>query len=469
MDLLAMNADSHLQDFWQTSLLQVAISDLGLRHAVVALGSLHESVCRRDDLISSPEHVQRQRDFAFRQCNMAIRSLLQPISRKPSDLVLLVSCILFMAFEIIQDNCKVALDHLNVGAKLLQRRENCPTSELGSITEQRLIESELCAIFTRFQGSSQNQADGAVCPTKPTFESPHFFPGLRHAQKSLHEILDYIFFHASRSSTQTGDVNLLRQVISRLLDHLEQWHVAFNELPMLAHSRDKESRRGVALLRIHYLTASIMLKTLPFDNEMLFDDLLEEFDQVVNLCTDFVAPVETLSPSSWASASSFSFDLCIIFSLYFTVTRCREPSIRRRALNLLLYGRRREGVWHSGITGKVAEQVMLLEEGNVPDRVKCCTDIPSTERVRLAQMHYNPGYMAVSPLRGARFLELTWMQAVPVDGQHFTWKSKIELPMAGIESYGDVPYWVVLPHGLDYSHWKLLLGQKVFTDPQSGG
>ena len=222
-------------------------------------------------------------------------------------------------------------------------------------------------------------------------------------------------------------------------------------------------------MRIHYLTASIMLKTLPFDNEMLFDNLLEEFDQVVNLCTDFVAPVDTQRPSSWASASSFSFDLCIIFSLYFTVTRCREPLIRRRALDLLLYGRRREGVWHSGITGRVAEQVMLLEEGSCSDGVKSCTDVSGTNRVRLMQMHYNPGYMAVSPLRGARFLELTWVRAVPVEGQRCTWRSKIELPMSGVESYGDVPYWVVLPHSLDYSHWKLLLGQKVFTDPQSGG
>lgn len=91
-------------DFWDTILLQATHHNETVRHAVFALGALHErfEACDPSILCSNKEPIQG--GFALREYLKAIRSLvnaprLEPASGTQVD-IYLVACLLFAAFEV---------------------------------------------------------------------------------------------------------------------------------------------------------------------------------------------------------------------------------------------------------------------------------------------------------------------------------------------------------------------------------
>lgn len=83
--------------FWERLVLQVAHYEPAIRHAITAIGSLHEQhIVGRDSNVS----------FALQQYNLAIRSLLAPPPGQQRGLdVSLISCILFTCFEVYARVC----------------------------------------------------------------------------------------------------------------------------------------------------------------------------------------------------------------------------------------------------------------------------------------------------------------------------------------------------------------------------
>jgi hypothetical protein len=83
-------------DFWERLVLQAAYHEPIIRHAIVAIGSLHELLERRT-VIKDVDKV-----FALDQYNLAIRGLLLPLSQTGERRVdvCLIACILFTCFEV---------------------------------------------------------------------------------------------------------------------------------------------------------------------------------------------------------------------------------------------------------------------------------------------------------------------------------------------------------------------------------
>ena len=83
-------------DFWERLVFQAAYHESAIRHAIVAIGSLHELLERR----TVTKDVDKT--FALEQYNLAIRDLLIPLSQtgeRGVD-VCLIACILFTCFEV---------------------------------------------------------------------------------------------------------------------------------------------------------------------------------------------------------------------------------------------------------------------------------------------------------------------------------------------------------------------------------
>lgn len=78
------------------------------------------------------------------------------------------------------------------------------------------------------------------------------------------------------------------------------------------------------------------------------------------------APYSHTTPPGHSTATkrkpTFTLTLGIITPLWMTCSRCRDPYLRRRALQLLLSCNRKEGIWDSILTGRVAERVISIEE-----------------------------------------------------------------------------------------------------------
>jgi hypothetical protein len=83
--------------FWERFMLLIPHYEPSVRHAVIALGSLHQS------LISGGFSSVQTNTFAFKHCNEAIRCVARQLPQNigPSIDVCLTTCILFAIFEVI--------------------------------------------------------------------------------------------------------------------------------------------------------------------------------------------------------------------------------------------------------------------------------------------------------------------------------------------------------------------------------
>jgi hypothetical protein len=83
--------------FWNHLVLQATHHEPAIRHAIVALGSLHERFEKHDGNIRSHEDC-----FPIQEYSRAIQALVAPFARnEPQAMdVCLISCILFTCFEV---------------------------------------------------------------------------------------------------------------------------------------------------------------------------------------------------------------------------------------------------------------------------------------------------------------------------------------------------------------------------------
>jgi hypothetical protein len=66
-------------------------------------------------------------------------------------------------------------------------------------------------------------------------------------------------------------------------------------------------------------------------------------------------------------ATAVVFEMSCLPFLFFTAMKCRDASIRRTALSLMVFCPRKTGIWDSFLCIKVAEWMMNLEEAGMVD------------------------------------------------------------------------------------------------------
>lgn len=177
-----------------------------------------------------------------------------------------------------------------------------------------------------------------------------------------------------------------------LKERLAAWSEAFE--PILASRLLPDTshieKSGIAALKMFQTNAHIIFLMLFCDNELQFDAFMPHFKLIVDLGWEVVGADEmryamgccspeclpqypafakaTLPPGTYRPGGlkpSFSADLGIVAPLYVVATKCREPFLRRQAIQLLKSSARREGMWDSGLASNIATWVMQIEEQGV--------------------------------------------------------------------------------------------------------
>ena len=88
-------------DFWGCLILRATHHQPAIRHAVLALGSLHERFEAGDTSVVNPIWDKREGGFALKQYNHAIQQLIKPASQGQQAVdVCLIACLLFACFEV---------------------------------------------------------------------------------------------------------------------------------------------------------------------------------------------------------------------------------------------------------------------------------------------------------------------------------------------------------------------------------
>lgn len=370
----AQTAKCFQTEFSSQYLLRAANEEPALRHAIIALSGMHE-------YIALEQQGERPMDqFSDRQYSKALALLSDPgqMSSGHAAEVLLLSCILFACFESLRGHIKSAITHVRFGMKLLDQT----TASSGFANFAYVPKSIVRSLFTRLDNQimelesstdrkslTQNET---FSPTLLAFSETGIFHNLEQAYEKFDVLLNRVL-HMDRSleiilvnpGVNAGldtildiDIEIQRK---KCLQYLDNWSQSFDRyLAATKRTEDELSDYNTSVLHIWRITAHIFLAVRHIHTEQTWDRFQEDFDTIVTLAEDLVRSshdVKTDHPGF-----SFSFHLGIISPLYFTTVRCREPGIRRRALDVLSTVKRCEGIWNSQLTATVARHAIDAEE-----------------------------------------------------------------------------------------------------------
>lgn len=226
--------------FWCAILLRVARSDSGIRHAVVALASMHEDFEQRRDT----EPLLGQ--FALRHYNRAIRSHMERATTSPcmkvSDVEsYLSSCMLFICIEMLQSHPQSAIALIKQAVGLFRSLSTPVTGAPASMWPLDVLEALLCRFQSMAVGLIGRAAySGTVPPRLKAATIPPMPARFANASQAK-EYLDFYLtsYELSRAPASTGYIvdpkerdARAREAAKSYRDVLGRWSAAFEDLKL---------------------------------------------------------------------------------------------------------------------------------------------------------------------------------------------------------------------------------------------
>lgn len=371
--------------FWGTYVLQVSQTEPAVRHAVLAVSSLHEG------LMNGSLSGGTTQSFALQQYNKAIAHVLNQMQNPLTKLsVSLITCVLFVCVEFLQGKDKESLIHLEQGRQLLthlDRRANDP--DMGCIVRY------IVPLYTRLSlpsflfGGMAVQIPGS--PSSPS-EVPATFESIDGLRASMHEFMEQAFHFTERArpvknssdSVPREMMKALEEDQDRLLSRLARLNVTFSLFRASRAKPDPENTLSVLQMYLH--AQHIWISTALSSSEIVYDDYLPNFAAIVPLAAAYldleVSQHQQMRHTSWQAipstmlsqylaqtgnqvvgqVSDLPYETHIIPPLYYVATKCRHPLIRRSALDLLRRNPfRHESLWRASVMGTLAGHIVSLE------------------------------------------------------------------------------------------------------------
>lgn len=144
----------------------------------------------------------------------------------------------------------------------------------------------------------------------------------------------------------------LQQIQAQLRERLAWWFDSFRW--------ERTYDPATANLIMHYNMATVLVGTRLDPYQTTFDQYTKQFQEIVRMADVYVK----IMPDK----TTFVFEDGIIGVLYFAATKCRVPSIRRKALELLRKAPRKECIWY--LSSHVATFSILLQIGLPASQVR---------------------------------------------------------------------------------------------------
>ncbi|KAG4440086.1 hypothetical protein IFR05_004429 [Cadophora sp. M221] len=366
-----------------------------IRHAIVALGALDktaEMVQSFEKMSLTPverdavanEHHQN----ALRQYVKAVKYMAADAAEKKLDLrTMLLTCLLILAFESWTGNMDLAVNQVHAGIRLIQEWKENYRNDEDKYTRLSpapyVVEDDLVQIFCRLAVQHSFFADGhspelhAVLGMEgPRFtrSMPDKFEDIFEAGKYYNGIIRRGVYLITTQSAYLGtddkeDSDIWRWGIKEQ-EEIQSAVWRFNKAfePVLQNVADGPQKHYALFIQLSMAIGYIGLSTHLSIDESIHDQYNPVYKRVVFLAK---AVMKEMPATSKTRPSNFCFDTRVIVPLWVVGLKCREPSIRKEAINFLLEHPRREGIWDSVFAGKVLQWATEVEEefmvdGHVP-------------------------------------------------------------------------------------------------------
>ncbi|KAL8727555.1 MAG: hypothetical protein Q9166_005961 [cf. Caloplaca sp. 2 TL-2023] len=414
-------------EFWERLIPLATFNEPALKHAAIALASLHERFEKGDRSILKSNKDIAEGGFALQQYNKAIQCLIKPNAdaRKPALDTSLVACVLFACFESLRGHHGSALSHIHSGTQILtQVNENYKELNREDDARKLCVPLEtLDVIFTRLD-HQEVQLLGTrpmMLPRLKPNAHPGFHPDIPTSFHTLEEArnnLDYQwnlclqkavdfeylnYFKEGTESQEHRDAYEGYRIYFRTI--FAQWIAAFQIfLDKTVPTMDSKALQGAMVLRMNARLAAMPLEVDTFNlrhDQMCWDGIMPVFEDLIDMAAA-VIDAQKATDEKFGQKPLFQLDQSIIGPLFGVAHKCRDPFLRRKAISMLYSAPRQEGVWDSILTARVAERIMNLEEEGL-EEVKCAADVPDWVRISDIQVTFDlqarRGYIRLSRLR----------------------------------------------------------------------
>lgn len=394
------------KDFWAKEVLRVGVSASCLRHAIVALGAVHERFNSGKVMHAMQVRVARDSGylFALAQYNTAIREL-QAYMVKPgcSPKIAVMCCVLFICFESFRGAPATAMIHFKYALYVMQAWRSGSVGSAADLTPETMrylrgLVSRLGPQLTNVDMLDVN--DFGASESDVIKHTGDLFAGL--AQLSLNDSPEGKFNSFDEARDELNDIlnmelcffyqvnplygemtppraEKLQSMLNSMSTRFAEWETAFNKLwvDSLPTMTPADSHAAL-LLQMQHKFVRILINCLFKPNvenftaeqtEELLTNWTPQFREVLMLMENIMAEPASRSgrPATTALSnrqSTFYPEVGVIVPLFFLGLGCRDSYVRRRATELLKRRRRREGTWDSETCWQVLEYIMNASDKN---------------------------------------------------------------------------------------------------------
>ncbi|OAA70446.1 Zn(2)-C6 fungal-type DNA-binding domain protein [Cordyceps fumosorosea ARSEF 2679] len=365
--------------FWNRIVLQASHAEPAVKHAVLALAAMHGGMLDRDDEYMSRQHMLH----ATEQYTLALGAARTLVSNSAAGQIhrVLIVCLLFAVWEGVQGNYEASQRHMHAGRALAARFD----FEIRRKASLAGIVYELMEVLVRIDISAISFSDDSA-PYQPphrdstdaTAPSIGAFRSIQQANATLMDITRRLLRLGSEMIPGADEAEDRQRAIGTCTLLLERWAVRWED--WYAANGDSSDPLSTLNVQLWYACTQTLVDTGFSGPETRYDMAADRF-------RDVVAHSEKLSSAVFqnSGAVSFSLDLGYLIPTFFVATRCRDPSIRRRALRVLQSYPRHEGAWQSGPAAAIAERWIAVEERGLED-AREAAQIPEHERVVLMEV-----------------------------------------------------------------------------------
>ena len=319
----------------------------------------------------------------------------------------IITSLMFICVEILQDNIQKAQELLRLIQRLIKDFDSITSvndlTEISSLIKKKVLPLVVRLAVTVASTTKDYLLDYFLSLT-PTMQ---VFSTLEEARTAFYPLTAQFQTFIRKSSKyklmENRQLPIPPEILaeqSRILDDLRTWHAAFMTLLTRLKREDQESRL-VALLLAHHDVAFIWISSSCTPYASMFDQWTDLFRNIVHNCEIILAQGSySRGASSRPLADpvqrrTFILDAGIISNVYYVVLNCRHPGIRRKALHLMRFAAKREGIWKSDPMARVAQTIMEEEEGGGRDYSQVSWSDDTFDSISEAQRLQCVGYRRI--------------------------------------------------------------------------
>ncbi|OTB07766.1 hypothetical protein M426DRAFT_52885 [Hypoxylon sp. CI-4A] len=372
-------------------------------------------------VVDLTDNASRHWEVAFKHYSLALSSMRKSTSPdQATQRMSLMATVLLACFDSFIGDHTQTIWQIQTGLQLLEtlraQRRNAFLPK-----PEEPVEKDLLQMFTRLaiQAKSYDMAfhfpqpfvirlspSGSEHPLSPSTDGgsptsatqaqmPETFQSLIEARlawdnlcEQMMRFTENMFTYTTTSRPMGILPNALRQYGASFVEKLSAWSTAFE--PILVSratpAKSSQEKTAIAVLKMNQIMGGILFYMTFSDTELQFDNHLPSMMEIVNLAMEVVGDeerraIEKRCPrplfchhqsshpdifdgqyTARHIKPSFSADLGIVPPLFVVATKCRDPVIRRQAIQLLRTSSRREGMWDSELAARIGLWIMEIEE-----------------------------------------------------------------------------------------------------------